>query len=79
MSNSEITEKLEVFWSGNPVDYNLDLFKRACFLAEIVGYQHINDCLHTAIAELHCDELLTFNQSDFKRIQKHTSLKIRIL
>lgn len=79
MPDKEITEKMEVFWTNAPVDYNLELFKRACVLAELVGYQNVNDCLHTAIAELHCDEFATFNRSDFKRIQNFTDLRINIL
>ncbi len=79
MSDEEITEKIAVFWANDPKDYDLDLFKRACALAESVGYQNINDCLHTAIAEVHCDEFLTFNRSDFKCIQNFTDLIITIL
>lgn len=79
VSNEEITRKIAVFITDSPVDYDLALFKRASALAEIMGYQNINDCIHTAIAELYCEELLTFNQSDFKRIQKHTNLKITLL
>ena len=77
--NDEITGKLAVFLANNPVDYDLDIFKRACFLAEIIGYQNINDCVHTAIAEQYCEELVTFNKSDYKRIRRYTKLKIIIL
>jgi|GEM_PF-3590350 len=34
-----------------------------------------NDCLHTAIAERHCDELYTFNKSEFKKIARLSKLK----
>ena len=62
----------------NPVGYGATHFKRAIELARKIGFQNINDCLHTAIAEEYCDELYTFNKADFKRIQKHTELKITI-
>lgn len=35
----------------NPANYNVVHFKRAIELARKIGFQHINDCLHTAIAE----------------------------
>jgi predicted nucleic acid-binding protein len=62
-----------------PVAYEIRHFKRAIALARKIGFQNINDCLHTAIAEDYCDELYTFNKADFKRISKHTPLKITIL
>lgn len=53
---------------------------RAVSLATKIGFKHINDCIHTAIAEsLDCEKLYTYNKSDFKRIQKHTNLNIIIL
>ncbi|WP_141110154.1 PIN domain-containing protein [Dyadobacter psychrophilus] len=79
LSSEIITEKLGVFLQTSPVGYDLTAFKRACDLAEIIGYQNINDCIHTAIAEVHCDELYTFNQDDFKSIQEATNLKITLL
>jgi predicted nucleic acid-binding protein len=77
--NDIITEKLDVFLQANPIGYELSSFKRACYLAKTIGYQNVNDCLHTAIAESYCDELYTFNHSDFKYLQKATSLKITLL
>ncbi|MCF2497982.1 type II toxin-antitoxin system VapC family toxin [Dyadobacter chenhuakuii] len=74
-----ITEKLGVFLDANPVNYDTGSFRRACSLAAAMGYQNINDCLHTAIAEAHCTELYTFNHSDFKHIQRETNLKITLL
>jgi predicted nucleic acid-binding protein len=59
--------------------YKVSHFNRAIEIAEKIGFQHINDCLHTAIAEEYCQELLTYNKTDFKRIQKHPKLKITIL
>ncbi len=62
-----------------PVSYEIRHFKWAIKMARKIGFQNINDCLHTAIAEEYCDELYTYNKADFKRIQKHTGLKITIL
>ena len=62
----------------DPMGYEINHFKRAVKLARKIGFQHINDCLHTAIAEEHCDELYTYNKADFKRIQQYTDLKITI-
>jgi len=63
----------------NPVPYTTVSFRRAIELAREIGFQNINDCLHTAIAEEYCVELYTFNKADFKRIQKFTELRIFIL
>ncbi len=62
-----------------PITYEIRHFKRAIELARKIGFQNINDCLHTAIAEEYCDELYTYNRADFKRIKAHTRLKITIL
>jgi predicted nucleic acid-binding protein len=62
-----------------PVPYDAAHFSRASHLAQQVGFQNINDCLHAAIAEMYCTELITFNKSDFNRIQSFTPLKITIL
>jgi predicted nucleic acid-binding protein len=61
------------------VAYEVSHFQRATELAKKVGFQNINDCLHAAIAEASCVELVTFNSADFKKIQKYTNLKITLL
>lgn len=61
------------------VNYTVAHYNRAVELARILGYQNINDSLHTAIAESYCTELCTFNHSDFKKLQKLTDLKITLL
>ena len=63
----------------NPVSYEIHHFRRAVELARQIGFQNINDCLHTAIAEEYCGELYTYNRADFKRIKEHSRLKIPIL
>ena len=75
----EIDEKISQLYEFNPINYSFDEFKRASELCQKVGFQNINDCIHTAIAENNCKELYTFNQADFKIIKNHTSLKINIL
>jgi predicted nucleic acid-binding protein len=75
----EINDTLHTFNKFNPINYSFEDFKRAATLCQKVGFQNINDCIHTAIAENHCKELYTFNQADFKLIKNHTSLKINIL
>lgn len=53
---------------------------RGIVLAHQIGFKNINDCIHTAVAEsINCEQLYTYNKSDFKRIQKLTNLKISIL
>ena len=79
MNNFEIDEKIKNFYNFNPINYTFEEFKRATTLCQKVGFQNINDCIHTAIAENYCKELYTFNQADFKQIKNHTSLKINIL
>jgi predicted nucleic acid-binding protein len=64
---------------AGPAPYDSAHFARATQLSQQIGFQNINDCIHTAVAEMHCTELLTFNRSDFSRIQSFTSLKISIL
>jgi predicted nucleic acid-binding protein len=54
-------------------------FVRAIGIAQFIGFQNINDCIHTALAEAHCLSLVSFNHSDFKRIQKHSNLPIILL
>lgn len=75
---AKIEQTLDSLFLHMPMYYGTAHFKRAILLARKIGFQHINDCLHTAIAEEYCNELYTFNKADFKRIQKHTELKITI-
>ncbi|MGA0558580.1 type II toxin-antitoxin system VapC family toxin [Larkinella sp. VNQ87] len=75
---ADIEAMLQAFLPFNPVGYGMMEMVRAIELAKTVGFQNINDCLHTAIAESHCEELYTFNRSDFKRIQPLTRLKITL-
>ncbi|WP_090384012.1 type II toxin-antitoxin system VapC family toxin [Dyadobacter sp. SG02] len=67
------------FLEYHPVGYDVIEMQRAIVLGKQLGFQHINYCLHTAIAERHCDKLYTFNKSDFKRIAKLSKLKVVVL
>lgn len=63
----------------NPLSYDTTTLKRAADLANIIGFKHINDCIHTAIAEKYCTEIITYNKKDFSKIAKLTSIKVSIL
>lgn len=76
---ADIDTMIENLMPFTNVNYGADEFRRGKELAKKIGFQNISDCLHTAIAETYCDELYTYNKSDFKRIQKHSNLKINIL
>lgn len=58
---------------------NAGHLRRGFELAGLLGLQHFNDCIHTAVAEAHCDELITYNRSEFGRLRNHTGLRITIL
>jgi predicted nucleic acid-binding protein len=80
IANSIIKDELE-YWSAlNVKTTQTPNLARALHLAQQIGFKHINDCIHTALAEsLKCDRFYTYNKSDYKRIQKHTDLQIIIL
>ncbi|MBU1822134.1 MAG: PIN domain-containing protein [Bacteroidetes bacterium] len=78
-SPQDIEALLATLIPHQPAAFEIYHFERAIALARTIGFQNINDCLHTAIAEEYCEELYTFNKADFKRIKKHTGLKITIL
>ena len=79
MQTFEINEILTIFHYFKPINYTFEQYLRACEICQKIGFQNINDCLHTAIAETHYTELYTFNQRDFHQIKNHTTLKINIL
>lgn len=74
----QIVEKLEEIEPYAQYNYTKSEYIRAKEIALKVGFDNINDCLHTAIAESHCDELYTFNKKDFERIKAFTNLSIRL-
>lgn len=73
---AEIRTKVNALSLLRPYAYQLEEYSRAVDIAERIGFQHFNDCVHTAIAEKYCKELITFNKADFSKICLHTDLKI---
>lgn len=56
----EINEAFKQLLLTKPVAYEISDFQRASQLTQHLGFQNINDCLHTALAESHnCTELIT--------------------
>ena len=79
-TESDTERMIQDFLLFKPVAYTITDLIRGIQLAKLVGFQNINDCLHTAIAENNgCSEIYTFNKSDFLRIQRHSKIKITIL
>lgn len=75
----DINQIISVLKGFNPLPVTVADFQRAETFAQSIGFQNINDCIHTTIAENHCMELITFNHADFKKIQPLTNLKITLL
>lgn len=69
----------ETLMQLEPTVYTIGNLQRGVELARIIGFRHFNDCIHTAVAEAHCDELITYNRSEFGRLRNHTGLRITIL
>ncbi|GGM91010.1 hypothetical protein GCM10010967_25090 [Dyadobacter beijingensis] len=79
LEREDIELILASFLPFEPLTYTTPEMQRAILLCKNLGFQHINDCLHTAIAERHCNELYTFNKSEFKKIAQHSKLKVTVL
>ena len=62
-----------------PLAYDTAVLQRAYDLANRVGFRNINDCIHTAIAESHCTELVTYNKIDFSKIKEFAMVRVTIL
>ena len=62
-----------------PLAYDTTVLQRAYDLANHVGFRNINDCIHTAIAESHCTELITYNKRDFSKIKEFATVRVTIL
>ena len=62
-----------------PLAYDIEILRRAVDIAKQVGFRNINDCIHTAIAESHCTELITYNKGDFRKIREVAKVKVTIL
>ncbi|MCE6988969.1 PIN domain-containing protein [Dyadobacter sp. CY323] len=80
VENQIIKSELDYLISLNMTSIHQQHLSRALYLSEAIGFKHINDCIHTAVAEsIGCDTFYPYNKSDFKRIQRYTDLKIVIL
>lgn len=62
-----------------PLTYDIETLQRAYDLANRIGFRNINDCIHTAIAESHCTELITYNKRDFSKIKEFATVRVTIL
>ena len=76
---SDINQAIALLKAFNPIPLAVADFQKAEIFAQSIGFKNINDCIHTAIAEVNCTELVTFNHSDFKRFRPLTNLKITLL
>lgn len=79
IGNNEIETAYEELMRLNPVAYDMEILQRAFDIAKYAGFRNINDCIHTAIAESYCTELITYNGKDFRRIKEFTKISITIL
>ena len=62
-----------------PLAYDIEILRRSVDIAKHVGFRNINDCIHTAIAESHCTELITYNKRDFSKIKEFATVRVTIL
>jgi predicted nucleic acid-binding protein len=80
ISGEEISAKLTFLHSINTIEIQNSDITRALALAQAIGYKHINDCVHTAVAErVMPKQFYTYNKSDFSRIKKLARVTINIL
>lgn len=78
--SAEIIERnYTIFKQFATLSIDMETFERGHDLASQIGFRHINDCLHTAMAEKYCSELITYNKDDFRKIEKISPLKVTIL
>lgn len=75
----DFNEACDTLMRMRPIAYTLEDLQRGIELARQVGFKNINDCIHTAIAESHCTELVTYNRQDFSRIRDFARVGITIL
>ncbi len=68
ISEHEIESIANDLFQLNAVSYSVKEVKRASQIAKQIGFRQINDCIHTAIAETHCTELITYNKKDFSKL-----------
>lgn len=79
VDSETIVKNYNYFKQFSMFNISKESFERAFKISSKTSFKSINDCLHTAIAEKHCKKLITFNASDFKKIQKLSDLQIQYL
>lgn len=80
ISGEEISAKPSFLHSINTIEIQNSDIARALALARTIGFKHINDCVHTAVAErVVPKQFYTYNKSDFNRIKKLAKVSIEIL
>ena len=79
VGNKEIEIAYKELIQLKPISYGTEILRRAFDMAKDVGFRNINDCVHTAIAESHCTELITYNKRDFNKIKEFTKISVTIL
>jgi predicted nucleic acid-binding protein len=79
MPHAEIAVVLKDLIDLVPINYGVKEIERASIFVNRIGFRHINDCLHIAIAETCCSEIITYNKKDFNKLQTLTKIKVTIL
>lgn len=79
IGNKEIEAAYAELIQLNPVAYDMQILQRAFDIARRVGFRNINDCIHTAVAESYCTELITYNGRDFRKIKEFSEISVTIL
>ena len=79
LNHEEINTAYDEAMKLQPLAYDIEILRRSVDIARQVGFRNINDCIHTAIAESHCTELMTYNKRDFSKIKEFTTVRVTIL
>ena len=79
VDNEEVETAYEELMQLKPISYGTEVLQRAVDIAKNVGFRNINDCVHTAISESHCTELITYNKKDFSKIKEFARILVTIL
>ena len=79
IGNERIETAYNEIMELEPIAYDMKNLQRSFDIARQVGFRNINDCIHTAIAEAHCTELITYNRRDFIKIKKIAQINVTIL
>lgn len=79
IADEDISTVYDAVMQFEPLAYDGPVLDRAFEIANFVGFRNISDCIHTAIAERYCKELITYNRRDFRRISEVSTIRITIL